>query len=205
MIKYYPWKCFLFICVIIALGYIYIGHKYSNCNYNFKIVSFVCGFLVLIVFSVIVFYIICCLRQKGDILEDFEKEQQSKSIGLSTRIAVIEQFLFYIAAIAGKEVFGDAIMGWLVFKGIHQWARWGSAHNMTLSYEEENQVERACKLGFSSLEHYRECLDRNRFMVFLIGTGMSIAAGGIAGAVYNYISANHEILNCLLVRHYYLW
>ncbi|MFQ5456650.1 MAG: hypothetical protein ACE5EA_10715 [Nitrospirota bacterium] len=61
------------------------------------------------------------LRKKGDIFEDYKKEKDT--IGLSTKIAAIEQFLFFLAAIAGKEVFGDAIMGWLVFKGIHQFAK----------------------------------------------------------------------------------
>lgn len=121
------------------------------------------------------------LRKKGDILEDFKKEQ--KSIGLSTRIAFIEQCLFFLAAIAGKEVFGWAIGGWLVFKGIHQWARWNSSKDLHTNGKISGRAKKA-KLP---LNHYFDAIDRNRFMVFLIGTGMSIATGGISGAVYHYV------------------
>lgn len=154
----------------------------TNTNWpllNHFFLSFLAGLITLFILYWIVWIVIYYLRKRGDILEDFKKE--AKSIGLSTRIAFIEQFLFFIAAIAGKEVFGLAVTGWLVFKGIHQWARWESSK--TIIPEIPKRVKKA---GLTK-KHYSDAIVRNRFMVFLIGTGMSIAAGGISGVVYHYI------------------
>lgn len=147
---------------------------------KYSFLSFFAGLIALFLLYWIVRIVIYCLRQRGGILEDFKKE--AKSIGLSTRIAAIEQFLFFLAAIAGKDVFGWAVTGWLVFKGIHQWARWESSKTTIQKISKKS----AKKAGFTQA-HYRDAIVRNRFMVFLIGTGMSIAAGGISGAVYHYI------------------
>lgn len=141
--------------------------------------SFSAGLIALFLLYWIVRKVINYLRHRGGILEDFKKE--AKSIGLSTRIAFIEQFLFFLAAIAGKEIFGWAVTGWLVFKGIHLWARWESSKTSIPEIS-----KRAKKAGLTQ-KHYRDAIVRNRFMVFLIGTGMSIAAGGISGVVYHYI------------------
>lgn len=123
------------------------------------------------------------LRRKGDILEDVRRE---KEISLSVWTAWIEQFLFFFAAIAGKEVFGWALPGWLFFKGIHQWSRWTSPVSTTdISLTSRNYVQ--ANRYELSLQQYLEATARNRFMTFLIGTGMSVAAGGISGAVYHYL------------------
>ena len=141
--------------------------------------SFIAGLIVLSILYWIVRIVIYYLRKRGDILEDFKME--AKSIGLSTRIAAIEQFLFFLAAIAGKEIFGWAVTGWLVFKGIHLWARWESSKTSI------GEISKRAKKAGLTPAHYRDAIVRNRFMVFLIGTGMAIAVGGISGVVYHYI------------------
>ena len=146
--------------------------------------SFFAGSIALIILYWVIRGILRYLRKKGDAYRDFEKE---KPIRLSPKVAAIEQFLFFLSAIAGKEVFGFAAGGWLVFKGIHRWARWDSVPTNPADGDtpDNNYAERAKSKGLS-LKHYKDALARNRFMIFLVGTGMSIAAGGLAGAVYHY-------------------
>lgn len=142
---------------------------------------FLSGLIVLIILSWIVRAVVYWLKKSGGILKDSKRE---KSPGLSTRFAIIEQFLFFLASIAGKEVFGFALGGWLVFKGIHRWSRWDHVPGSVKIPLELKGREKLMPSHFSYDEIY-DAIARRRFMVFLIGTGMSIATGGISGAVYH--------------------
>lgn len=151
-----------------------------------NIFSFVLGLIVLIILERIVTWLIDLLNKKAYTLEEHEHERES--IGLSHLVGRIERILFYLAAIAGKNVFAGATVGWLAFKGIHQWSRWSYSTRMEnkLSEEDKKYIEELIKIKKWNLtpERYLELRDRNAFSVFLVGTGMSVASGGIAGAVY---------------------
>lgn len=165
---------FLLACVMVAYA--------AKTNLLPYILGFVSGCIILIVLHYVIREIIDCLRLKGDIYEEVKSE---KKISLSIPNAWLEQFLFFFAAMAGKEVFGWALPGWLFFKGIHQWSRWASPITTTdISLTSRSHVQ-ANKYELS-LQQYLEAKARNRFVILLIGTGMSIAAGGISGATYRY-------------------
>jgi hypothetical protein len=135
--------------------------------------AFFTSLLVLMVFSLLVSQIIEYLHREGHPPETSAKVRE---IALSGSIAIVEQFLFYLAAIAGRpEVFKFAVGGWLVFKTVNKYARWEKP-------EEKPRWE-------SALENYRykAAIAHNRFQIFAIGTAMSIAAGGTAGVVYRYL------------------
>ena len=80
-------------------------------------------------------------------------------IALSERFAWIEQFIFYLAAIAGTQVFGFAVTGWFVLKAVSNYDLWAVSPD-----QRGNKIE-------SARAH-------NRRQIFLIGTLMSVTAGG---------------------------
>ena len=99
-----------------------------------------------------------------------------KEIALSKYIAVAEQLLFYFVAISGPAFFGAVAAGWLLFKGVSRYVLWNpSDPTKTISvYPSPPDPELEAALA------------HNRFQIFLVGTGMSIATGGVAGAAYHY-------------------
>ncbi len=145
------------------------------------IFAFLAGFFVLMLLSKIVKCIVGCLREKGgaserhDLIKDY-------GIGMSHIYGSIEQFLFYLTAISSKEVFAGAVAGWLVLKGIHQYAAW-EPKSIRLTPHQET---RAAKKGLDR-DEIRNAIARNKFMIFSIGTAMSIAAGGIAGSLFHFV------------------
>ena len=114
------------------------------------------------------------LHRKGDTQELRDKV---KHLALSPTIAAYEQFLFYLAAVAGLQVFGFAVGGWLVFKGISKYPIWTAPEKQPEQRFLKNQSREF--LEDAALKH-------NFLQIFLIGTLMSVAAGGIAGAAYHY-------------------
>lgn len=145
-------------------------------------IAFISGIACLIILNRLLNLFMKALWKKGDIQEP----QLDKTIGLSPFFAGIEQTLFFIAALAGRDIFGFSVGGWLVFKGIHQWSRWHLSVSVNSQQLPEEETSRAKDLGLTP-ELYREARDRNRFMVFVAGTGMSIAVGGISGATFYYV------------------
>lgn len=142
-------------------------------------VSFGCGVVVLFILYWIVRFIVDWLHRKAD---PRGKPAGEKGVAFSKTFAAFEQSLFYLAAVAGLEVFGLAIAGWLVLKGACEYARWKPPEPSTQSPlittpESENSFVEAQR---------QAALAHNRYLVFILGTGMSIAAGGIAGFVYHY-------------------
>jgi hypothetical protein len=103
---------------------------------------------------------------------------------LSPSIAVHEQLLFYIAAVAGPTILGFAVGGWLVLKSVNKYARWEKPQEP--GPEPENEAGRPAWCE-SVLRYYREAATaHNSFQIFAIGTALSIAAGGLAGVSYHY-------------------
>ncbi len=81
---------------------------------------------------------------------------------------------------AEKEVLAGAIAGWLVLKGIHSYGRWQSSRQEIAEEAKKKGIkDLAGKLGLDP-EHYLQGLARNRFLVFSIGTALSISAGALA-------------------------
>ena len=140
--------------------------------------SFGIGLLAMVVLYRIVRFMVRLLRRKGGTAREATAEGE---IGLAATFACIEQFLFYLAAIAGSNVFGFAVAGWLVFKGVSHYARWTpEAVSAQVTPPEDSKL---------TPEHYAAAIARNRFVIFVIGTGMAVAAGGVAGAVYHYAAS----------------
>jgi hypothetical protein len=131
----------------------------SFCHF---LIAFIAGFGVLTVLYVVVLLTILALRHKGGVSED---SADIKKVALSHIVAGIEQFIFYLAAIAGTQIFGFAVGGWLLFKAVSRYARW--------------EVSRKANDFEAALAH-------NRRQIFLIGTLMSITAGGLAGFFYHF-------------------
>ena len=138
--------------------------------------AFALGLLAWLLFYGVVWLLVKFLHWRGG--TKIGESAAVKKIALSPYIAFFEQLLFYLAAIVGPEVFGWAVGGWLVFKSVSRYARWQSSdvpakpQRNTSSDEEKARVE--------------DARAHNRFQIFIVGTGMSIAAGGIAGVVYHY-------------------
>ena len=87
---------------------------------------------------------------------------------MSEAIARIEQVLFFLAAIIGdRSLFGSVIEGWAILKAISSYALWMK------NKEAANATDAA--------------IAHNRVQIFIVGTGMSIAAGGLAGIVYHLV------------------
>lgn len=122
------------------------------------------GFVVLFVLYWLVRLVMCGLRHRAGTSKEPAAVER---IAFSTTFAAVEQFLFYLAAIAGLEVFGFAVGGWLVMKSVCQYARWKVP-------DPPHDDPKAAALA------------HNRFLIFILGSGMSIAAGGIAGVAYHY-------------------
>lgn len=139
------------------------------------IVAFIVGFACLIALYLIVRSRVDSLHKKGDTKYLRDK---MKHVALSPTIAGYEQILFYFAAISGRDVFGFAVGGWLVFKGISNYALWKGPKEgpeMNTEFLREKQLEQFLEDA---------ARDHNRLQIFLIGTLMSVSAG-IAGAVYH--------------------
>jgi hypothetical protein len=73
-------------------------------------------------------------------------------IALSERIAFIEQFLLYLAAVADWEVFKFAAGGWLVFKVVNKYAIWQPAKDEP---DHELWAERRRYLHTAAIAHNR--------------------------------------------------
>jgi len=142
--------------------------------------AFSAGLLALAVLYLLVGLVMWGLRWKARTLEDFKEE---KPVRFSTTFAFVEQSLMFLAAVAGREVFSFAVGGWLVFKSVSRYSRWQSSDE---SAESPSLERRAQEAGMTKA-HYRAAIAHNRFLIFLLGTGLSIAAGGIAGLVYHYV------------------
>ena len=116
----------------------------------------------------IVFGIMQGLKYKGGVLDD---NVGLGPIKLSETFAWIEQFIFYLAAIAGTQVFGLAVTGWFVLKAVSNYDLW--------------TVPRSGG-GLQKVRARAAALAHNTRLIFLIGTLMSVAAGGLAGFVYHW-------------------
>ena len=112
---------------------------------------------------------------------------------LSWIIARLEQFLFYLAAVAGLQVFGFAVGGWLLLKAMSKYARWGEPikkqptfPSLVLRRCATKSIQSFCGSSGESFS-VRAGRNHNRLQIFLIGTLMSLATGGVAGVSYHYV------------------
>jgi hypothetical protein len=96
-------------------------------------------------------------------------------IALSQYVGRIEELLFYFAAIAGGGVFGSAVEGWAILKAVSRYALWQGDRRKNVRLEESSHPT----------ADFDAAIAHNRFQIFVVGTGMSLAAGGIAGATYH--------------------
>jgi len=141
-------------------------------------VSFMAGLGALCVLSLLVTYIVNCLQRKGG-LQDLIEKEKSAGLRLAEWFGRVEHSLFFLAMIAGPEFFKWAVAGYLVFKAIHNWRLWSPKK----LYDIPPQIAES---GMSEA-HYQAAIGRNRFLMFVAGTGLSIAAGGLAGAVFHVV------------------
>jgi hypothetical protein len=123
------------------------------------IAAFCVGLIAYFILNRIVRSVMKALHRKAGTTSNPAAE---KGKPFSETFALVEQFLFYLAAVAGLQIFGFAVGGWLVMKSVCRYALWKPS--------DETQRESA----------------HNRFLIFILGTGMSIASGGIAGVAYHY-------------------
>ena len=86
--------------------------------------AFLAGLLVLALLSPLINKAVEWLHKKGD-TKTADERSALKGMELSWIIARLEQFLFYLAAVAGLQVFGFAVGGWLLLKAMSRYARWG--------------------------------------------------------------------------------
>jgi hypothetical protein len=129
--------------------------------------AFVCGLLAYVILYGIVWAITQCLKYKGGVSED----HVDPKIRLSELFAWIEQFIFFLAPIAGTQVFGFAVTGWFVLKAVSNYDLW---------------TVRRSGGGLQKVRAGEAALAHNRRLIFLIGTLMSVTAGGLAGFVYHW-------------------
>jgi len=127
------------------------------------------------------------LAQKGEDENAKKTEYESDVLGdlemeLSATISGYEQFLFYLAAVAGLQVFGLAVAGWQVLKGIGRYAHWKEPNWLTRRKQNTEKLQEIQYVEF--LEDAAR--KQNRWQIFALGTLMSITAGGIAGWVYHF-------------------
>jgi hypothetical protein len=125
--------------------------------------AFAYGLVTSVVLYHVVFWIMKCLKYWGGVSGD---NVGLEPIALSETFAGIEQFIFYLAAIAGTQVFGFAVGGWFLLKAVSNYTLWDVP-----TEQRDNRI-------VSALAH-------NRRQIFLIGTLMSVAAGGLAGVIYH--------------------
>ena len=131
------------------------------------------------------------LHEKGD-TKTADERSALKDMELSWIIARLEQFLFYLAAVAGLQVFGFAVGGWLLLKAMSKYARWGepikAADIPELGATALRDKEHSEFLRLQRREFFRQAgRNHNRLQIFLIGTLMSLATGGVAGVSYHYV------------------
>jgi hypothetical protein len=183
------------------------------------VVGSLAGFSSFVILSLSVQSMVKYLKWNGGLRRAWEREGP---IGIFRIFGRIEQFLFFLIALVGKEAFGVIAAAWLVLKGVQQWVRWdssrmprrsstpqgGGTDTITAAQANDAAIEQerlyeeyteAHRHGLT-LEEYRAQLDRNRFMIFVAGTGMSIGVGGVSGAVFVYAKENAQwlvqALNC---------
>lgn len=149
------------------------------------VISFMAGLGALCILSLLVTYIVSCLQRKGG-LEDLVEKERSAGLRLAEWFGRVEHSLFFLAAIVEPEFFKWAVAAYLVFKAIHRWELWRPEKVENIPEEVEGIPESAQRAGMSEA-HYRAAIGRNRFLVFVAGTGLSIAAGGLAGAVFHFV------------------
>ena len=125
--------------------------------------AFVYGLGTYVFLYLVVSWIIKLLKHSGGVSDD---NVGLEPIALSETFAWIEQFIFYLAAIAGTQVFGFAVGGWFLLKAVSNYTLW------------DVPTEQRGNKIVSALAH-------NRRQIFLIGTLMSVAAGGLAGVIYH--------------------
>src|SRR5262245_50302436 len=77
--------------------------------------AFVCGLVILFLLSGVVYLILDWLRRRGGVRRT---EIENDYDIVLWRFALIEQFIFFLAAIAGAQVFGFAVQAWAVLKAI---------------------------------------------------------------------------------------
>jgi len=179
------------------------------------IVGIVAGLASFILLNLAVQFMMTYLKQKGGLARELEREAR---VGISRYFARVEQFLFALVVLLGKDTFGVIAAAWLVLKAIHKWVRWDSTSSLIAegpnSTKQEtgddtamlNAKDEAIGVGRLNEEYieahrlsltrgeYRAQLARNRFMIFVAGTGISIAAGGLSGSTYLYAQQNSQAL-----------
>ena len=69
----------------------------------------------------VVYWIVKLLKHWGGTSDD---NVALEPIALSETFAGIEQFIFYVAAIAGAQVFGFAVGGWFLLKVVSNYNLW---------------------------------------------------------------------------------
>lgn len=143
------------------------------------VISFMFGFVALcILVRLVVPCIVSWLKRKGG-LEVLVKKEQDAGLVLGRAIGYVEGALFFLAAIFDPEFFKWAVAVYLVFKAIHNWRLWKPEKLYPLP-------DSAWKADMSE-KHYWAAIGRNRFLIFAVGTGLSVAAGGLAGAVFHLV------------------
>lgn len=145
--------------------------------------AFCFGFLVLVVLSISTQSLLGQLRVIALINKDFDRLMEA-GVGFSTVFGRWESVLLFLAAVAGQQVFAFAAGGWLVFKGISKNPHWNTTSELTTEQTYWEEWE-AANRGLT-LEEFQLALRRNRFYIFLLGTGFSVAAAGLAGAAYHW-------------------
>ena len=122
--------------------------------------AFGVGLIVLGVLSLVVRSLVRYLHDKA------ETPRSTGRKPFSELFARFEQVLLFFACVAGHEVFGFALAGWLVMKSVSKYAAWNAADKAS-----QNQKDSA----------------HNRFLIFIVGTGLSVTAAGIAAGVYHWV------------------
>lgn len=142
------------------------------------LVGLIAGLGALCILSQLVTCIVNRLQRKGG-LEAQVKKERNAGLRFAESFGRVEQTLFFLARIAGPDFFKWAVGGWLVLKAIHNWRLWDP--------EDVNEIPDSAKRAGMSKDHYHAAIGRNRFLVFLAGTGLSIAAGGVAGEIFHLV------------------
>ena len=132
-------------------------------------IAFLVGSAALFALYWIVWFIMRCLKSR---FGTSAQPPEVQRIAFSPTFAAFEQFLLYLAAVAGREIFGFALAGWLVLKVASRYALW--------------QVPECGGRGGVAASTFEAAVAHNRYLIFLLGTGMSLAASGIAGFLYHY-------------------
>ncbi len=90
----------------------------SHCHFG---QAFTWGLVISFILYWVVRLIILGLRRQGGVSGD---AVGLEGVALSESVAAIEQFIFYLAAIAGTQVFDFAVGGWFLLKAVSNYALW---------------------------------------------------------------------------------